>query len=155
MVSLPISVVVSIVTGILTIGAVYGIISSKLTKLASDNDEQKQKVAALQRDLNIAEKEHIKLEGEVKVLKSNDEQSRDAMEELKSTVVKQDVFATRMTEQDKTLRRIDSRLDAGARTASAHMQATNLRPDPRVESDSDPPVPPMRPRLRTDRGTDR
>lgn len=154
-VELPVSVLISIGSGVLTIGAVYGIITSKIVSLQKELTELKNEQAKTAQALNIEEKERIKLEGEFKVLRANDAQHRADMDEVKLTMVRNDVFTTRTTEQDKILRRIDQRLDAGARTASAQMRAADLRPDPRRDDDSEPPnsgLPPMRPRLPSRRG---
>jgi chromosome segregation ATPase len=156
-VSIQWSVLVSLGSALLTIGTVYGIITSKLSAMRKEADEAKEDLAKVARDLNIAEKDIIRLQGESLALKSSLQERDGALEELKASAVTRGVFEAWMQGQNQTLdqqnRALDhivKRIDGGARTLSQQVRTTESR----VEIDSERPYDPgpMRPKLPSRRG---
>jgi chromosome segregation ATPase len=155
-ISIPLSVAISIGTGLVTVGGLYAVIKSQLAAIEKSIAELKDKVAECARDLRIEREarheiqvEHERLKARIGVVERDGDERADSINKLDATVVKE----TR--EQNKMLTAIQVQIAQVARHTSSTSQEMRAQPIPRQEPLSDRPgLPPMRKKLTTNRGNE-
>lgn len=127
---LPAAVAVSVGSGLFTIGVVWGMLKSQLSKLADSLKANNEEIARHAQDLRIREVKETATDYRLR-----------ALEESKSQSVPREVFEERMNAQDRGIDHIAQSLKTKASVPTMRRQ-TDQREEP-----SEPPMPPPRPRL--------
>ncbi len=140
---LPYNIISSLLASVAAVATTWAMIRAKLKELETRVISAELHIEADGKTLSALNVRNAEIKGELDLLRQRDATHKDGMRRLGAMVVTQEVFESQMTAQNRSLDRIERRLDGGARTISAQTRASDYR----VEPDSTPPVPPMRPRL--------
>jgi hypothetical protein len=158
-ISIPISVAISIGSGILSLGVMYGLVKSKIASIEKASQDLKDAILSANRDLGLAEKARHELElkyersvARIGVLEHDGDERAHLFEKLEAT------FMRETRDQNRLLNTLNTQQGQltnllRTRTVSQEMRALPPAPIPRQEPATDPPgIPPMRKRLTTHRG---
>lgn len=136
-----VSIAISLATGLFGAGAVWGSVRGKIATLERVTAKHEEKLDEHSRDMHRLQLKEVEYGEKIDRLTDADADRTGQFEQLKESVVTRELFQSETKGQNRRLEDIISRLPRANTPSSGGFR----RPDPR--EDSDPPLPPPRPRL--------